>query len=81
MEAITISKKLIKNDDLVIIPRKEYEYIKSQMIPSVYLKGKAAQCLDKRVKEGLQEYKAGKTETLKSFLKKDYPRLYKKYGS
>jgi hypothetical protein len=81
MEAITIPKKLIKNDDLIIIPRKEYEYIKSQMIPTLYLKGKAAQRLDKRVSDGLREYKTGKTETLKSFLKRDYPRLYKKYES
>lgn len=81
MEIITIPKKLIKNDDLIVIPRKEYEYMKSQMIPTVYLKGKAAQRLDERVREGMREYKAGKTETLKSFLKRDYPRLYKRYGS
>lgn len=66
METITIPKRLIENDDLIIIPRKEYEYMKSQMIPTIYLKGKAAERLDKRVKSGLQEYKAGKTKKLRS---------------
>ena len=37
MATITISKNLIKNDDLVIIPRKEYESMKAQMVPTFYL--------------------------------------------
>ena len=80
MNTITIPKKLIQNDDLVVIPRKEYERMKTQMIPTFYLKGRSAKNLDKRVGEGLREYNKGKTETLKSFLKKEYPHLYLKYG-
>lgn len=66
MATITIPKNLIKNDDLVIIPRKEYESMKAQAIPTFYLKGKEAEKLDKLVKEGLKEYQDGKCKTIKS---------------
>lgn len=75
MTTITIPKNLIKNDDLVVLPRKEYEKMKTQMIPTFYLKGKSAKNLDKRVNEALKEYREDKTELLQSFLKKEYPRL------
>jgi len=74
--AITIPKKLIKDDDIVIIPRKEYEEMKASMIPSVYLKGRAARRLDKLVEEGLQEYNVGRT--IKASSLKDALRIYKK---
>ncbi|MEK7596313.1 MAG: hypothetical protein AAB564_02080 [Patescibacteria group bacterium] len=76
MNTITILKNLIKNDDLVILPRREYESMKARMIPTFYLKRKNAKNLDKRVNEGLKEYHSGKTESLNSFLKKEYPHLY-----
>lgn len=66
MNAITIPKNLIKNDDLVIIPRKEYEKMKAQMTPTFYLKGKEAEKLDKLVKDGLKDYQEGKCKTIKS---------------
>lgn len=66
MATITIPKNLTKNDDLVIIPRKEYEELKAQMFPTFYLKGKGAEKLDKLVKEGLKEYQEGKCKTIKS---------------
>ena len=66
MATITISKSLIKNDDLVIIPRKEYESMKAQMVPTFYLKGKEADKLDKLIREGLKEYQDGKSKTIKS---------------
>ena len=66
MATITISKNLIKNDDLVIIPRKEYESMKAQMLPTFYLKGKEADKLDKLIKEELKEYQEGKCKTIKS---------------
>lgn len=50
---ITISKKLIKNDDLVIIPRKQYE----ELLRSA--KKKTSQ-LDEDLDEAVKEYKAGK---------------------
>ena len=78
--AITIPKKLIKDDDIVIIPRKEYEEMMASMIPSVYLKGRAAKRLDKLMEDGLREYREGKTEPLGSFLKREYPKLHRKYA-
>ena len=66
MATITIPKNLIKNDDLVIIPRKEYESMKAKITPTFYLKGKEAEKLDKLVKEGLKEHQEGKCKTIKS---------------
>lgn len=75
---LTIPRNLIKNDDLVILPRKEYESMKARMFPVFFLKGKNAKNLDKRVGEGLKEYSKGKTETLELFLQREYPELHKK---
>lgn len=80
MATITIPKKLLHGDDLIVIPRKEYEEMKSRMIPIIYLKGKSAKQLDKRVEEGMREYKKGKTESMEAFLKREYPGLHKTYG-
>ncbi len=80
MATITISKKLIHGDDLIVIPRKEYEEMKSRLVPVVYLKGKSAKRLDKRVTEGMREYKKGNAESMEAFLKREYPGLHKTYG-
>ncbi|MEK7150047.1 MAG: hypothetical protein AAB688_00300 [Patescibacteria group bacterium] len=66
MVTITIPKNLIKNDDLVIVSRKEYESLKACTIPTFYLKGKEAEKLDKLVKGGMKEYQGGKCKTIKS---------------
>jgi len=78
MATITISKNLIQNDDLIVLPRKEYESMKMRMFPVFELKGKNAKNLDKRVNEGVGEYHKGKTKTLESFLKEEYPEIHKK---
>lgn len=78
MNTITIPKNLIKNDDLVIIPRKEYEKMKAQMTPTFYLKGKEAEKLDKLVKDGLREYERG--ETISATSLKEALKLYGKKG-
>ena len=78
MAAITISKNLIKNDDLVIIPRKEYESMKAQMAPTFYLKGKEAGKLDKMIESGLREYKRGETISANSL--REALKLYGKKG-
>ena len=56
MNTITIPKKLIKNDDLVILPRKEYEQLfrfwasaESMLAP-----------VKKAVRKGLREISEGK---------------------
>lgn len=66
MTTITIPKNLIKNNDLIIIPRKEYEEMKARMFPAFYLKGKKAEKLDRLVKNGLKDYREGKCKTIKS---------------
>lgn len=65
---IAILKKadIPTNDDLVVIPRREYESLKASQIPVVFLKGKAAQRLDRRVAAALREYKAGKLKPIQS---------------
>lgn len=54
MATITIPQNLIKNDDLIIIPRKEYE-----MLSRVFKKKTYTQ-LDRNLDEAIAEYKAGK---------------------
>ena len=45
---------------------KEYQKLAARAVPEYYLTGKAAERLDKRVKEGLKEWREGKTKTIKS---------------
>lgn len=81
MASVTINKtKIDKNKGTVTLPIKEYQRLVESRIPTYYLTGKAAKDLDKLVDEGLKEYREGKTVSYKSFLKKEYPRLHKKYG-
>ncbi len=80
MNTVTIPKSVTGREELVVLPRKEYERMKASMVPTFYLKGKTALKLDRRVERALREYHRGKTESLNSFLKKEYPRLHKRYG-
>ncbi len=66
MATITIPKNITGSEELVVIPRREFDRMKSQMIPTVYLKGNAAKKLDRRVKKGLRDYRAGKTRVIHS---------------
>lgn len=56
MNTITIPKNLIKNDDLVIIPRKEYE----EFLRLASKKKRIYTQFDKDLDETIKEYKAGK---------------------
>ncbi|MDO8574262.1 MAG: hypothetical protein Q7R86_01390 [bacterium] len=81
MATITVNKtKIDKEKGVVILSLKEYDRLVKNNVPTYYLTGKAAKDLDKLVEEGLKEYREGKTVSYKSFLKKEYPRLYKKHG-
>ena len=67
MATVTLNKKEIeKRDGVVILSLKEYERLLERAVPTEYLKGKAAKDLDKLVIQGLKDYKAGKTRTIKS---------------
>jgi len=67
MSTITLSKKQIqKNGGVVVLSMKEYKKLSERVVPDYYLTGKAARNLDKLVKEGLRDYKAGKCRKIKS---------------
>ncbi len=66
MSTITIPKKLAGKDDLIVIPKSEYELMKSQMFPVIYMKGKKAKHIDLRVTNALRAYRQNKTKKIKS---------------
>ncbi|OGZ96599.1 MAG: hypothetical protein A3I44_01385 [Candidatus Sungbacteria bacterium RIFCSPLOWO2_02_FULL_51_17] len=80
MTIITIPPKITGKEELVIISRKELDRMKAQMLPAVFLKGRAANKLDKRVERSVKEHRTGKTERLETFLKREHPKLYQKYA-
>jgi len=67
MNTVIISKEKIKKEGgVVVLSLEEYRKLSEQAVPTYYLKGKAAKKLDKIVEQGLKDYRAGKTRTLKS---------------
>jgi len=67
MSTVTISKsKIEKQRGVVILSLKEYQKLLEQAVPTYYLKGKEAKKLDKLVKDGLKEYRVGKTRKINS---------------
>ena len=67
MNTVTVSKRRIKKEKgVVILSLDEYRKLCEQAVPTYYLKGKAAEKLDRLVEKGLKEYGAGKTRVLKS---------------
>ncbi len=81
MTTVTIPREITGKEELVVISRKELERMKARMMPTIFLEKGGAQKLDKRVERGLKEYRAGKTERIETFLKREYQGLYQKYGS
>ena len=53
MATITIPKKLIKNDDLIVIPRRDYEKLLR------FLKKRVYTSFDRDLDEAIAEVKAG----------------------
>lgn len=74
MAKISIQKeKVEKQGGVVILPLKIYQKLLERAVPTYYLTGKEAEKIDKLVKEGLREYRAGKTikaSSLKEALKR-----------
>ncbi|MBU4481623.1 hypothetical protein L6279_03450 [Candidatus Parcubacteria bacterium] len=56
MTTITIPKKLIRNDDLIIMPRRKYE----ELLRIAGKKERAYTQLDKDLDKAIAEYKVGK---------------------
>jgi len=61
-KTIVISEKEVqRKGGLVILSLKEYQKLRGEAVPTYYLEGKEAEELDELVKEGLEEYRTGKT--------------------
>lgn len=69
---VTISEKTIRREKgVVILPLKEYQKLCERTMPTYYLKGRAAEKLDKLVGEGLRKYEKGKCKEIKSLAELD----------
>ena len=62
---------MVRKKGVVILDLKEYKKFLKYELEREYI--------DEIVKEGLKEKKEGKTESLESFLKREYPKLYEDY--
>jgi len=51
MSTITIPKKLAQNDDLVVLPRREYEDLLERQIPTITLSAKEKKAIERGRKE------------------------------
>ncbi len=77
---VTIPKSMTGSEDLIVLPLREYEELQSRVLPLITLKGKAASRVDRRVRAGLRDAHEGKTESIETFLKRDFPHLYSAYA-
>ena len=67
MNTVVISPKRVqKKGGVVVLSLEEYKRLSLGAVPDYYLKGRAANKLDKFVESGLKEYREGKTKTLRS---------------
>lgn len=66
MKTVTIPREISKNGDLIVLSRREYERMKASMVPTQFLKGKAATRLDRRVARSLDEHRRGLTKRIRS---------------
>ena len=67
MAQITVSKqKIEKQGGVVILPLKKYQELLGRATPVYYLTGKEAKELDKLVRQGMKEFKTGKTRKISS---------------
>lgn len=69
--SIVIPREMVRKKGVVILDLKEYKKFLKYELEKEYI--------DEIVKEGLKEKKEGKTESLDSFLKIEYPKLYEDY--
>ena len=66
-DSITISRKEIeKRGGVVILGLEEYQKLREQAVPIYQLYGKEAEELDELAREGMREYRTGKTKKIKS---------------
>ncbi|MDP2950894.1 MAG: hypothetical protein Q8N55_00770 [bacterium] len=67
-DKITLSKSAVQiQNGMVVLPLQEYKRLcEDAAIITYHLKGKEAEKLDCLVRDGMNEYKAGKCKTIKS---------------
>jgi len=59
---ITLSKAtILKQKGMVILPLREYKKLCENFVDTYYLEGKEAEKLDELVRDGVAEYRTGKT--------------------
>ena len=67
MDTIAIPRKKVKQEGgVVILSLEEYRKLSERAVPTYYLRGKAAERLDKLVERGLREYREGKVVSARS---------------
>ncbi len=67
MNTITVTKERVKKEGgVVILSLEQYRKLSERAVPTYYLKGKAAEKLDKLVEQGLKDYREGKTISARS---------------
>ena len=67
MNNVVIAESKIKKEGgVVVLSLEEYRKLSEQAVPTYYLKENAALKLDQLVKDGLKEYRAGKTISARS---------------
>lgn len=71
----TIPKSITGKEELVILPRKEFEELQARVFPLIKLKNKAARRLDNRVRTALREHSRGTSMNLNHFFQNKYPHL------
>ena len=64
---IVISPRSVeRRGGLVVLSVQQYQRLLASVVPTYYLKGKAATKLDRLVEKGLEEYRKGKTRAIRS---------------
>jgi len=71
--SIVIPREMVRKKGVAILDLEEYKKLLKYKMEKEHI--------DKIVKEGLKEKKEGRTESLESFLKREYPKLYENYSN
>ncbi|OGZ00012.1 MAG: hypothetical protein A2945_00660 [Candidatus Liptonbacteria bacterium RIFCSPLOWO2_01_FULL_52_25] len=67
MSGVTIQKSKIRAEKgMVVLPIEEYKKLLLRAVPTFYLSGKAAERIDRLVKDGFTDLKRGKVKRIKS---------------
>lgn len=71
MSPITLTKELLSDEGVVVLPLKEYHRLRQSASPACHLDEAEAEKVDALVKEGLAEYRSGASKGIKSLAELD----------